>query len=380
MQPSSPVAAASHVNPYSYYASLPDFAYDGAAGLWVASSATVIDEVMSNPHCLVRPATEPVPKAIAGTSAGAVFARLVRMNEGVSHAVPKQLIAQALAALDLSGVAERSAQLAASLGTGHALPEGTGFTGWMFDLPTYAVAALLGWPEADLPQISLWTSEFVRCLSPLSTEEQIARASTAAQALLASFAELSCEGLASDIRHRAALAGWTDDDAIVANLVGLLSQTHEATAGLVGNCIVALLGDPALQLRLRTDAQLAEAFVQDVALRDPPVQSTRRFVAQATTVADVALKPGAVILLLLGAAGRRDDGSALQAAGKLPGFGHGRHACPGQRLALTIAASAVKHLLALPLPLSINDIAWTYAPSVNGRLPQFSAASVASQA
>jgi hypothetical protein len=135
MHPSSPVAAASHADPYPYYASLPDFSYDDVTGLWIACGASVIEEVMDNPHCLVRPVVEQVPKAIAGTSAGAVFARLVRMNEGVAHTVPKQVIAQAVAALDLCSVAERTAHLAAMLDTRHRLADGEGLTSWVFDLP-----------------------------------------------------------------------------------------------------------------------------------------------------------------------------------------------------------------------------------------------------
>ena len=377
MHASSPIAAASHADPYPYYASLPDFAYDAASAMWIASSAAVIEEVMTNPHCLVRPVAEQVPKAIAGTTAGAVFARLVRMNEGAAHAMPKQVIGQALAALDLRGASERTAQLAAMLGKRYRLPDGAGISGWMFDLPTYTVAALLGWEDEALPQITLLTARFVRCLSPLSTPEQLSCASDAAHALLERFAELSSAGMAGDMRRRAALAGWNDDAAIVANMVGLLSQTHEATAGLIGNSVVALLRDPALQQRLRDDARLVDAFVAEVALRDPPVQNTRRFVAQATSVAGLALPPGAVIVLLLGAAGRREDFALARSTRTLPGFGHGRHLCPGQALALTIATTAVRYLLAMTLPLSLEEIAWTYAPSANGRLPQFSPRSIA---
>ncbi|MES2316527.1 MAG: cytochrome P450 [Pseudomonadota bacterium] len=133
-----------------------------------------------------------------------------------------------------------------------------------------------------------------------------------------------------------------------------------------------------MQLRLRADAQLAGTFVREVARFDPPVQNTRRFVAQATTVAGVALQPGDTILLLLAAAGR-DDNANLQADVFLleraerqqSGFGHGRHECPGQQLAFAIATGALQHLLALPEALDPSALCWTYAPSVNARLPQF---------
>lgn len=330
--------APSHPDPYPYYRSLqegPALLFDADLKLWISSRAEVIREVMDNPDCVVRPTGEAVPKAIAGSSAGTIFSRLVRMNEGAAHADPKLAIAQALAAVDLDRVASRTAHFAAMLEG----PDGEAITRWIFDLPTYVVADLLGIAEADLPQVALLVADFVRCLSPLSTPEQLASASTAAHALMAHFAQAMQPASVCPV-----------------NRIGLLSQTHEATAGLIGNSIVALLRDPAFQARLRADPRRAAAMVRQVARADPAVQNTRRFVTQATTVAGVALQPGDTILLLLGAAGQC-------------GFGYGRHACPGQELACAIATSALEHLLALPGPLALD---WTYKPSANARLPQFS--------
>lgn len=355
MEPSNAIAAASHFDPYPYYRRLlagPALVFDAALGLWVASRAAVINEVMANPHCLVRPSSEAVPKAIAGSSAGAVFAQLMRMNEGAAHTLPKRMLGQALAAVNLSSIATRTAQLAAM----HDLTDGAAITRWMFDLPTYVVADMLGFGETELPQLARLVADFVRCLSPLSTLEQLASASTAAHALKETVAQL-LHASAPDSFVGTVNAVWPDQDAVIANLIGLLSQTHEATAGLIGNCIVALLRDPALQ-----EPQRAQALVHEVARYDPPVQNTRRFVAQPTSVAGVALAPGDVILLLLAAAGHDE-----QANSQLAAFGHGRHACPGQAIALTIATSAIEHLLAAPLPA----MSWTYAPSANGRLPRF---------
>jgi cytochrome P450 len=306
--------------------------FDANLNLWVARHAQIIRDVMENPDCVVRPPGEPVPAAIAGSSAGAIFAQLVRMNEGDRHAGPKAAITQALAALNLAQVERRTAYFAALL-------DDADITRWVFDLPTYVVADLLGIGEADLPQVAALVAEFVRCLSPLSTPEQLASASAAADTLMQRFAGSMQPGAACP-----------------ANRIGLLSQTHEATAGLIGNCIVALLRDPALQERLRAAPHQAGALVREVARSDPSVQNTRRFVARATSVGGVTLQAGEAILLKLGDAGEC-------------GFGHGRHACPGQELAYTIASGALQHLLALPQPLSLD---WTYKPSANARLPIFS--------
>ena len=68
--------------------------------------------------------------------------------------------------------------------------------------------------------------------------------------------------------------------ALLANLVGLLSQTCDATAGLLGNSLIALAREP--QLR-ETAAQTTRdgllAVVQETARHDPSVHNTRRFAA-----------------------------------------------------------------------------------------------------
>jgi cytochrome P450 len=125
--------------------------------------------------------------------------------------------------------------------------------------------------------------------------------------------------------------------ALTANLLGLLSQTYEATAGLIGNGIVA---------RLRG----ADAAVETLLRTDPPVQNTRRFTAQAVDIDGVRIEAGQTILLVLAAAAP---------------FGHGRHECPGQSIARTIATQALRHLVELP------EVDWHYRPSPNARLPVF---------
>lgn len=378
MEPSNAIDAASHPNPYPYYQRLlagSDLVFDPTLRCWVASRAAVIEEVMNNEHCVVRPPMEPVPAAIGGTSAGAIFERLIRMNEGCPHAHGKRFISSALADVDLPCLRNRSAQLGLVLGARHTMADGEAITRWMFDLPTYVIASLLGFGDRDLPQVARWTANFVRCLSPLATTEQLSDACVAARALSEAIQGLwAAEGLA----QRMLEAGWTDHDTLTANLIGLLSQTHEATAGLIGNCIVALLEQPGIQERLRADLQLVPAFVREVARYDPPVQNTRRFVAKPTTVAGVQVQRGDVIVLLLGATGRDEQVCSQadvflleRAQRKSMGFGQARHACPGQDIAFAIVSGAVQQLMALPHPLSARTLSWTYARSLNGRLPRF---------
>jgi cytochrome P450 len=383
--PEHAVAAAVHPDPYPYYAQLvagPPLVLQPAIGCWVASRAEVVDAVLADPRCRVRPAAEPVPGAIAASAAGAVFGRLVRMNEGAAHAGPKRVLQQALAAIDPGDAYQRARALAAA-----SLPaalSADAFNRWIFGVPIATVAGLLGLDEDIRPAVSDWTARFVACLSPLSTPGQLQDAADAAQHLIEAMrglieaAPASPDSLAHRIVSLARANGWQEADAWLANLVGLLSQTYEATAGLVGNSLVALWTQPGLETAARAQPGLAAALVQETARYDAPVQNTRRFVAEPLAVGGVDLPAGQTILLALAAANRDPAVNADphvfrldRAAPRLFGFGAGRHACPGQALAGTIATAAIDAWLqdrAGGLPAGI---AWGYRPSVNARIPFF---------
>ncbi|NVD99119.1 cytochrome P450 [Massilia sp. BJB1822] len=382
-----PIAAVTQNDPYPGYAALAaqsELVFDGERKLWLAGSPALVRAVMDNPACRVRPVAEPVPSAIAGGSAGQVFGLLVRMNDGARHAAPKLVLQRALAALSLDEARQRAASLAqallagageavalsgvhgrtgtASLAAGAARLDGRCLSAWTFDVPVQTVASLLGFAPSQLPALSLWMRQFVACLSPLSGPEQLALAQHAAQCLLDSFSDLlrsappAADSLLGAVLAEAEAAGWNHAQAILANLVGLLSQTYEATAGLIGNAIVALLQAP------QRASEGGLALVRDVALNDPPIQNTRRFVAEATRIGSVDLQPGDVVLLVLAAASR--------AANQAFGFGHGAHACPGQTLAATIAAAAIDVLLQAQT-LEKGMYEWCYRPSHNARMPEF---------
>ncbi|MES2257845.1 MAG: cytochrome P450 [Pseudomonadota bacterium] len=366
------ISAVTHDNPYPYYAALaaqPGLAYDAELRLWVAAGAAAVAEVLNHPDCRVRPPDEPVPAALAGGSASLVFGALVRMNDGERHAVPKLVLQRALATMDADTVRTRALAVAGMLAASRDLRQARELSAWMFDVPVSTVASLLGFPDSQLAPLAAWMVRFVACLSPLSSAAQIAQAHEAAQALLASFTALLQAApappgsLLDHVIAEARAAGWDNAQAILANLVGLLSQTYEATAGLIGNGIVALLCRPDdMPAQERTPEHIA-ALVRRVGRDDPPVQNTRRFVARAADICGVHLEAGQAILVVLAAAGRDP------AAGEhLYGYGQGRHACPGQALSQNIAAAAIDVLLQTGMP---QRMTWRYRPSVNARIPEF---------
>ncbi|MEO7886668.1 MAG: cytochrome P450 [Polaromonas sp.] len=380
------LAASAHRDPYPYYASLvagPALVFDAPRKLWVASSAASVKAVLGNPACHVRPPAEPVPGVIVGSAAGEVFGHLVRMNEGVRHDAPKLALQRFLVDIDLARVRARTEALALTQ-AGQGRLHGAALSRWAFEVPVMAVADVLGFAEAELPQVAHWMGDFVACLSPVSTSDQLAASAEAASALLARFSELVRDAQTrpasalARLQHETAQAGWHDAAALVANAVGLLSQTYEATAGLIGNSIVALASQPGLMEAMGREPSQLLPMVNEVSRFDPSIHNTRRFVAEATQAAGVSLKPGDVMLLVLAAAGRdplcntRPNEFLLDRPDRdVPGFGQGAHQCPGQALACQIAAAAINPLLASGQLQAASSFSWQYRPSMNARIPVF---------
>ncbi|HNB28715.1 MAG TPA: cytochrome P450, partial [Alphaproteobacteria bacterium] len=112
----------------------------------------------------------------------------------------------------------------------------------------------------------------------------------------------------------------------------------------------------------------------------PPIHNTRRYVAEDCLLAGQALKAGDAILVVLAAA-NRDPAANPQPHAFDPEraqpicftFGHGAHACPGARIAVTLAVIGVQALLARGLDFAAIAGTMSYAASVNARIPVFGA-------
>ncbi|MCR6480038.1 cytochrome P450 [Variovorax sp. ZS18.2.2] len=378
--PADPVAAVTHADPYPFYAELragPPLVWNERLRVWVASRADVIESVLLAHGALhVRPAAEPVPRAIVGSPAGEVFGHLVRMNDGAAHQAHRPALQRALAGLDLDAVHAAALQVARNVPTEPSSDA-------LFSMPVRAVAHLLGFVEETLPQVDHWMRDFVACLSPLSTADQLQAASVAAGELMTRFELLTASAPPRNGTPLAAVLAESDTGAplsrsLLANLVGLLSQTCDATAGLLGNSLIALVREPSLRQTARTRDGV-QAIVEETARHDPSVHNTRRFAIEPITIAGTPLAAGDAVLLVLAAANRDpafnpdpDNFKLIRERRRMLGFGHGMHACPGQALACTLAAAGLDALLHRQPDLdAISARGWRYRPSANARIPVF---------
>jgi len=371
--PADVLQAIVHADPAPYYAELAatrPFFFDATLGWWVAASAEAVDAVLGSRACRVRPADEPVPKAVAATPTGAFFGRLVRQIDGPDHSTRKAKVMAALGRLDVSALAGQALRHART-----ALPDAASLDAALdadahFRVPLATMAQTLLGDHADAPACQADIAAYLAALGPGASAGVVAQADAAVGRLQQRFADSPFAG------------GDDDSDADIANLAALLAQTYDACAGLLGNCIVALSRHAGLTARLRAQPLAIEPFVREVLRRDAPVQNTRRFVAHDIALLGQPLRAGDKVLVVLAAA--NVDGTTNpdplrfdsdRTAPRLWTFGGGTHRCPADALATAIARETVRHLLSLP------DVdRWlaglgegAYRPSPNARIPRFQA-------
>ena len=147
--------------------------------------------------------------------------------------------------------------------------------------------------------------------------------------------------------------GRMTDRQLVATGVLLLIAGHETTVNLLGNGLLTLLRFPAILDRLRNQADLVPAAVEEMLRYEPPVQ----LLPIRTTPDEVALAgttiPKGVLVALALAAGNRDPARFADPDRFEPercdnahlGFGSGIHACFGAPLARIEAQIAFPELL-----------------------------------
>ncbi|NML45279.1 hypothetical protein HHL11_16115 [Ramlibacter sp. G-1-2-2] len=328
-EPRDALAAPSHTDPYAWYARLrvrSPLAYDAQLKLWVVAGPYLVEQALQHLQLRVRPPAEPVPKALLGRPTGDVFAQLVRMNDGDFHARHRPAVEAAAARFAPAAVAQATEAATRDLAPrleANAL---------LSAIPVQAMARLLGVAGASLDRTVEWVHEFTRGIGPGVDADTLERSDTAARALLA-------QGERDGLQPFAA-----------ANRIAFMQQSLDATAGLIGNAVCAAL-------RQGEEAPDAGELVAHVARHDPAVHNTRRFAAADVELGGERIAAGDALLLLL--------------VNEHP-FGGGAHACPGDRIALQIAVSALRTLQVLePLQDKFRAVRG-YRPLPNARIPVFS--------
>jgi cytochrome P450 len=324
--PRSVLAAPSHPSPYGWYARLPAIAFDAGSSLWVVAAPPLVAQALAHGSLHVRPASEPVPKALQGRPTGDIFGRLVRMTDGDYHARHRPQVSAAAARIDRAAV--EAAAAAATRDLAGRMP----VDDLLSAIPVQAMARILGVAPPELDRTVAWVHDFVRGIAAGATPDELDRSDAAVAGLLAQVGGL--------------------EPAAAANRIAFMQQALDATAGLIGNGVVAWQAAPG--------SLAGTAFIEEVARRDPAVHNTRRFAAEELALGDARIVAGQGLVLLLA-----DPQARLE-------FGAGPHACPGDRIALAIAATALRTLEEIGA-LQRLAAPQGYRPLPNARIPRFAA-------
>jgi len=381
--PSDAIAAVSHPDPYPYYASLvaeKPFYFDETLETWVASSAEAVTEVLTSDLCGVRPSDESVPARLIGSEAGDIFRNFVRMSDRADHARVKQAVAAALGSIKAPLVMGKTFKYARSLLQSSGLP-----ANFAYQLSSYVIADLLGVSAGQLRWMSGLIHDFVRCVAHDSTGITIERGKAAAEQLSSYFRSLLDEldvqtssNLLAALRRELIQVGCDDADVAVSNAIGFLFQAYEATAGLIGNCVVALSAEMEGLDGASGDRGPTMSFVAEVIRYDSPVQNTRRYAHRAGSLFGVNIHLGEPILVLLAAANRDPKANARadvfdvgRKNRRTFTFGLGAHVCPGEILASTIAMEGAACVMRSGMDVGSLAKSVRYRRSPNVRIPEF---------
>ena len=357
MPPAHPLDAVTHPDPYPYYATLArsrPLHRDAALGMWVAAHPATITAVLRHPAARVRPVHEPVPRGLCPGPAGELFGRFVRMNDSAAHARLKALLAtfiqqQEPAAPPLLAPAPRDA---------------AGIDRYLYAAPVHAQAAFLGLAPALHADCAADINRFLFALPAIARADHTAAGHAAAARLVARLqAHLAGPHVTPALRQLCVDAAQADipPGMVTANLAGLLFQSCEAGAGLLGNALV-MAGRRGASHALSRES--AHALIDDVVRHDPPLHNTRRFMAESADIEGQRIEAGQTVLLVLAAAAQLEPD-----AGWI--FGAQRHACPGAALARSHAADALLHLLRAGVDTAALAARLRYRPLPNARVPQF---------
>lgn len=308
-----------------------------------STQAAAVGHTLVTGHALVRTALADarlvVPPAAPATASDReqrttawLRAEAARFTDGEPHARRRAFVTDRL-----DGIAPDSLRAAARAATAAILNARPGPVDVMAELarrvPLRVVGAALGVGETDLDGLVAAILRIAPAYQPGAPDDVVRRADA---------------GVA-----RAAAILDAGDDERTANLVAVLVQTCDATAGLIGNTAVAALpAGPGAEGPTYPGVPAA-ALVHETLRLDPPVRGTRR--RAAAPVPELGLPEGASVFLDFAGANRDPDvfadpdpdifdpsrGSTAHLT-----FGHGLHRCPGRDHALAIACGVLEPLLA----------------------------------
>ncbi|MEM7124918.1 MAG: cytochrome P450 [Chloroflexota bacterium] len=255
-----------------------------------------------------------------------------------------------------------------------------------YELPAQVLFHVLGVPEKDVPQVKKWAdNRILLYYGRPSKEEQIEMTSHLVPFwhYVVKLVERKLANPPDDLTGDLIRMRDGDDSILAINeiascMITLLVAGHETTTAQINNGLLHFLDQHEQWEALCSQPALIPNAVEEMMRYDPSVNTWRRKVRKATTVAGVHIPEGSNLLLMLNSANR--DDAVFPDPDKIDvrrenlnehlAFGYGIHYCVGAPLARVEMVATFEALTErLPSLRLVENQKLAYVPNISFRGP-----------
>jgi pimeloyl-[acyl-carrier protein] synthase len=227
-------------------------------------------------------------------------------------------------------------------------------------LPAIVTAGMLGVPIEDSTQLKNWSVAFAEMLGNFQhNPDRLPGVLRAVRGLTAYLQEAiderrrqPREGLIQALMSSEVDGDRLTDAEIIANCVVTMVGGLETTTNLIGNGVLSLLRSPHELARLRTDARIMPAAIEELLRYESPSQHTARLAPEDVTLGGMHIRKRQAVIAVMAAANRDPDRFPEpdrldfdRPDNRHVAFGWGAHFCFGAPLARVEAHIAFDTLL-----------------------------------
>ncbi|MGW2304381.1 cytochrome P450 [Streptomyces sp. NPDC001809] len=341
--------------------------YDSDTGLWLVSRYADVRQVLLDPVAYLpdnaQHAVSPLSMPALRSLARARFSLppALANNGGSTHAELRRLVTRFFNAGRVSAavplIEETARGMLADLGGRHAADSPLDLaTAYAQLLPCRVMMRLLGIDGIPDTTLTMWSDAALELFYGWPSAERQIRLGE----LVADFYRwlagqvdggAPADGLIGSLRrHRRADGEPLDVPTAVAVCFFVFIAGQSTTGQLISTALLRALAEPGTWARAATEDGFAEAWVEEILRREPPVTTWRRVAAREVELSGTTIPAGAQLLLML--MGTGSDPEVFDEPDELVpyrgnirhhlSFGAGRHRCPGASLARTEAAVALR--------------------------------------
>ncbi|MFJ5780314.1 cytochrome P450 [Streptomyces sp. NPDC093094] len=342
--------------------------HDPATGLWLVSRHHDVRQVLLDTDRFLpdnaQHAATPLPVAVLRVFARARFTLppALANNGTLSHAGLRRVVTRFFNAQRVTAAVPVIERIAGELldALSPQLESNSGcdlFTSFAQVLPCRVLMELLGIQGVEPGTLIRWSDASLELFWGRPTlERQLELAESVVEfhrwltSTVRDHAAPSDSFIGALANHRLPDGSPLDVETAVAACFFVFIAGQSTTGQLIATVLRRALAEPGMWPRAAAEEGQAEAWVEEVLRREPPVTTWRRVTARATRLGGVELPAGAPLLLML--MGTGSDPDVFPDPERMCphranirhhlAFGAGRHRCPGASLARTEAAVALR--------------------------------------